>query len=177
MAFNILSILLVCIIGSALCGEFLNCNENAPMKLFFKYPDPLFIHSGQAVHYESHSSIKEDMPANMITEYKVQKQIFGIWITVFSASDVATCKTFKRWGFSGPCPLKKGEFRNTKLKFDLPKFRFANFFVNGNYRIHVEGYNEDRSKLLYCGDIRQGIQQVQSTPIVVTEYTLPQNEL
>jgi len=28
--------------------------------------------------------------------------------------------------------LKKGEFKNTNLKFDLPKFRFAKYLVDVN---------------------------------------------
>jgi len=54
--------------------------------MFFSYPEPLVIHSGQPVIYQSDASIKVDMPENMITEYKVQKQILGVWITVFSVS-------------------------------------------------------------------------------------------
>jgi len=135
------------------------------------------IHSGQPVVYQSNASIKEDMPENMITEYKVQKEIFGVWVTVFSASDVSTCQTMKSWGFEGSCPLKKGEFRHTNLKFDLPKFRFSNYLVDGNYRIHVEGYNKDKSKLLFCGHIKQSVVQADSPPINDVEIDLERDEL
>jgi len=177
MSFKVISILLCSVVGVAYCGDWINCNDDLPLKMFFSYPEPLVIHSGQPVVYQSDASIKVDMPENMITEYKVQKQIFGVWITVFSASDVSTCQTMKSWGFDGSCPLKKGEFKNTNLKFDLPKFRFAKYLVDGNYRIHVEGYNEDKSTQLFCGDIKQSVVQAESTPVHNVQIDLEKDEM
>jgi len=158
--------LLFCSFASvAYSGDYINCNGDLPLKLFFSYPEPLVIHSGQNVNFQSDASISEDIPSEWLMEYKVQKQIFGVWITVFSAQDPGNCQTLKEWGFGGTCPMKKGEYRKTKLSFALPKFRFASYLVNGNYRIHVEGYTMDRSKLLFCGNQENAVVQNDSPPI------------